>query len=607
MAGWTIASLAGSAYATGVTVTKYAVIQPIDVCATNGASGGCAPFNTSSQSPDPSTATATTPIGWVDSSTNINLTREMWLQAGIDVTFLPMLQYNNTTYQSIDVNCSSNCTVLGSNAFHALTTSPGPAAASGCLSNCLVPIYLPTYAFANANAIPMFFVNSITPTSPLTGTYFGFGWVNGAGVAVGKLTFFPGGINPIPRFDTMAHEIGHNLGLDHCTFGAGAAFAGVSPNCPTTTTPVPCPPLISSTGGVPNPGGCNVMNDGGVRILARSTGCTMQMTSSTTSNGGELYDLNTGTFLSAGLCPQTVGNVTIADALVPTQTTQALMSGFLNTQPNVSATAGGGSTIVATTAGGGSAAATSTASCSCPISPPPGVQTFCVTNSSDQDIAALLLSIPDTFNFTSPVFQIVCGPAPALPPPPPAPGQPVATAQVLHGNTGAGNNNCQKALPISSDPSFQCLEIDFPVIEQPVGTFTSTFPPGATFVFSTDIHTTSPGGLASLGQLECASGMPPQFPQQCLDITEVFVNTYATTSYFSQDGNAAGSQTTLDPFVLPTIVNPAFFPTLASLSPPPTFNGTPNSVTGGPPAPCTPNLKNGKCPKLAGGNPFGGD
>src|SRR5262249_38754701 len=88
MAAWTIASLASSAHA-AVTVTRYAVIQPIDVCATNGAMGGCAPFNTSSQSPDPSTAISTTPIGWVDTASQINLPREIWLQAGIDVTFLP--------------------------------------------------------------------------------------------------------------------------------------------------------------------------------------------------------------------------------------------------------------------------------------------------------------------------------------------------------------------------------------------------------------------------------------------------------------------------------------------------------------------------------------
>jgi hypothetical protein len=583
MAGWAIASLAGSAHATGVTVTKYAVIQPIDVCATNGASGGCAPFNTLSSSPDPSTATNTTPIGWVDTSTNINLTREIWLQAGIDVTFLPMLQYNNTTYQSIDVNCSSNCTVLGSNAFRALTTSPGPAAASGCVSNCVVPIYASGYAYATANAIPMFFVNSLTPTSPLTGTYYGFGWVNGAGVAVGKLTFF-NGIGPV-RYSTMSHELGHNFGLDHCTLGAGAQFNGISSSCPSTITPVLCGSALPATNGIPNSGGCNVMNDGGVRILATSTGCTPQSTASATSSGGELYDLNTGTFLSTALCPSAPGtppgSITMADKMLATQTAQAVLSGFLNTQPNVNAAAGGGSAALTTAA----TAATATV-CGANNS----ILTFCVTNSSSNYIAALLISVPDTFNFTSPQYL-------QQSPDPPTP----SNVQVLHGNSGAGNNNCQKALPISSNASFSCLELDFPVFLDPNGSgnYISNFAPGETLVFETNIHTTSPGGSATVSQLECQT--TPTVPQQCLDITEVFTNTYATTNFLDNTGNA-GTQTSLDPTIPPTFVDPAFFPTLAGLSPPPTFSGSPNPVNGGPPAPCTPNPKNGKCPKLAGGN-----
>jgi hypothetical protein len=444
----------------------------------------------------------------------------------------------------------------------------------------VVPIYASNYAFANANAIPMFFVNSITPSSPLSGTYFGFGWINGAGVAVAKPTFFPT-FPDKAHFDTLAHELGHNFGIDHCTFGAGAKFNAVSPSCPTTTTPVLCPPALPAVGGIPANGGCNVMNAGDVRILAAKTDCTAQSTTSTSSTGGELYDLNTGAYLSAALCASTPGNVTIADALVATQTTQVLLSGFLNTQPNVSATAGGGSAAAATTAG---RSAATTASGGCPSFS--GVQTFCVTNNSGEDIAALILSVPNTFNFTNPQFQYVSGPIPQ-------------SFEVLHGNTGAGNNNCQKAIPISSDPSFQCLEIDFPVTESN-GTFTSNFPPGATLVFSTSIHATSPGGLATLGQLECTTPIP----QGCLDITEVFVNTYATTSFFDQSGNATSQSP--DPTVPPTIVEPAFFPTLVNLSPPPTFTGAPNPVTGGPPAPCTPK-NNGKCPPLAGGDPAGGD
>jgi hypothetical protein len=466
----------------------------------------------------------------------------------------------------------------------------------------------------------MFFVNSLTAGTGVSTPLYGFGFVNGSGIAISANTF--SFVSTVPsRWDTLAHEIGHNLGIDHCTNGAGFQFNAASTTCPSGLIGVQCGSPISTTGGVPVSsgtfGGCNLMDNGTIRILPKFSGCTMQTwATAAASSGGVLYDLDTANLgtvccpldaMGMPVCatPATTPFNPIADQLVlstqdhvlsstfVSQQTAALASGFINTQPNVNATFGGGNS--ATTIGGASAADT-TASCSCPTTPPPpGVQTFCVTNTSGLDIAALLLSVPNTYNFTSPQFQLVCGPG--TPTPSPAP-----TAQVLHGNTGAGNNNCQKALPIASDASFSCLEIDFPVTEQPVGTFTSTFPPGTTLVFNTDIHTTSPGGLATLQQLGCAHSIP----QGCLDITEVFVNTYATTSFFDTSGNA--STLSPDGNVPPTLVNPAFFPTLANLSPPPTFNGSPNPVTGSlTPAPCTPKKGSGKCPPLAGGDPVGGD
>jgi len=93
-------------------------------------------------------------------------------------------------------------------------------------------------------------------------------------------------------------------------------------------------------------------------------------------------------------------------------------------------------------------------------------------------------------------------------------------------------------------------------------------------------------------------------PLGCLDLTEVFVNLYATTSAFDTDGNA--SSTSPDSTVVSTIVNPVNFPTLAKLKPPPTFTGTINPLTGMP-SPCTPD-EGGNCPPLAGGdNPITGD
>jgi hypothetical protein len=552
----------GGAHA-AVPVTNYLVVQPIDVCGTTGPSSptGCAPFNTSSKSPNPSTATLTTPIGFVDPTTNINITRAIWLQAGIDVSFLPMLEYNNSTYQSIDVYQDSTTGQLGSNAFKQLTTSPGPAAASGCVSNCLVPIYSTstyTYPYANANAIPMFFINSIIPKSPLTGTYYGFGWVNGVGLALSAATISFSQFVP-SHFDTLAHEIGHNLGLDHCTYGAGAAFGSAA-------SPCTAPPAVACSGTLPNPGGCNVMDAGTIRIVPASTGCTAQ-SSSTTSNGGALYDLDTGLYLSAAVCPAPANP--IADQLIPgsgVQQGQALKSGFLNTQPNVSAIAGGGT----------------------------GDLPFSVTNSNPLNctdsrcyIASLIIATPEGYNFVGYQFQYVSGPKPK-------------TTAVLKGNTGNGNQNCQKSLPIGSNPTFQCLEIDFPVTVGPNGNYISNFGPGVIFNFNANIHNETTGQTATIAQLGCSAPTPGG----CLDLTEVFVNLFATTSVFDQSGNASSQFP--DPTTGPVIVSPATFPTLAKLNPPPTFTGSPNPVTGGPPAPCTPN-GDGSCPDLAGGDPNGGD
>src|SRR5215831_3793805 len=84
-------------------VTGYLVINPIDVCDSSGKN--CAPFcsttinGTSGCPNNPSTATSSTPIGFVDPTTNINITRAIWLQAGIDPVFLPLQQYNSPANQ----------------------------------------------------------------------------------------------------------------------------------------------------------------------------------------------------------------------------------------------------------------------------------------------------------------------------------------------------------------------------------------------------------------------------------------------------------------------------------------------------------------------------
>src|SRR5580704_3090084 len=78
-------------------VCYYVALQPIDVCSSSGA--GCAPFNTSSRVGTPGSATATTPIGFVDTATGKDLTRAILNQIGVDIAWSPIRQYNNTSFQ----------------------------------------------------------------------------------------------------------------------------------------------------------------------------------------------------------------------------------------------------------------------------------------------------------------------------------------------------------------------------------------------------------------------------------------------------------------------------------------------------------------------------
>jgi hypothetical protein len=303
-----LASIAGESAHAATPVTGYVVVNPIDVCGTAGPASptGCAPFNTLARSPNPAQATTTTPIGFVDTATNANVTRAIWLQAGIDITFLPMQEYNNTTYQVInDINCGTGAgSTCSSPLFKQLSTPGAAIPAPGCKSNCTVPL-----APTSANAINMFFVNTLTMTTG--GSLFGFSWLNGNGVAISNSVFSFSSFVP-SRFDTLAHEIGHNLNLDHTTFGL----------------PVTCT-------GVPSPSGCNLMDAGTIRVIPNSAGCS-------STKSGALFDLDTG------LCGTSAPAVPQADQLILgasgsfTQEGEAVLSGFINPIPNVNATAGGG-------------------------------------------------------------------------------------------------------------------------------------------------------------------------------------------------------------------------------------------------------------------------
>lgn len=96
---------------------------------------------------------------------------KIWAQAGIDLVFLPFTTLNSTNFWNF-----SSASVGGD--------MPLPSAIT---------------------VIQMYFVPDIDDTVGL----FGLGYVGGNGVVISDDIF------DFLRIDTIAHELGHNLGLDH--------------------------------------------------------------------------------------------------------------------------------------------------------------------------------------------------------------------------------------------------------------------------------------------------------------------------------------------------------------------------------------------------------
>src|SRR5207302_3128740 len=127
----------------------YVAIQPIDVCATGGT--GCAPFNTVSSTGSPTTVSSTNPIGFVD-STGQDVTRAMWNQIGVDISWAPMKQYNNTSYNSITIGSAAPN-------FNTLTQQTGISTGTAPTA----PLNSSPYA------LNMFFVTNLSPAAGTTG------------------------------------------------------------------------------------------------------------------------------------------------------------------------------------------------------------------------------------------------------------------------------------------------------------------------------------------------------------------------------------------------------------------------------------------------------
>ncbi|GJJ02395.1 hypothetical protein RugamoR64_29330 [Duganella rhizosphaerae] len=149
--------------ASAVPIDKYFVVNPISIC--NNAGAACTVANTYAAE-----------------------TAKIYAQAGVGAVFLPTRQINNTAAQSVP--SVTNLSVPGNG------QSADPA------------------------TINMWFAQNM-PSTPGT-VLFGNAYVGGNGVAINSsaVNAFNGGIG---RIDTLAHELGHNLGLDHTDFGAGGA------------------------------------------------------------------------------------------------------------------------------------------------------------------------------------------------------------------------------------------------------------------------------------------------------------------------------------------------------------------------------------------------
>lgn len=325
-------------------VTHYVVVQPIDVCSNTGT--GCAPFNTTSATGKPTNQNQTTnPIGFVVNPTTgasnpatggVNITRALLNQIGVDATFNNIVQYNSplkangTTYQTLNVAQTTNAAgtvIFQSQDFLTLSQQPG-------ISGNPPPATLPTAPLAaQPTVINMFFVTKLNPPPQQAGgQLYDFSWINNNGIAIGGNTFFPP-FPLTPRIDTLAHGIGHDLGLDHTTFGAGPydPYNSVTNPDGGVLPPIPASPFVGECD--PSYPACmaNLMTTGSLRTEP-TIGCVLATPPLPAGCSGKPSVANK-------MADQVATEAQQGPLLPVPQQAEVLMSGFLNPIPQSTTTA----------------------------------------------------------------------------------------------------------------------------------------------------------------------------------------------------------------------------------------------------------------------------